>query len=89
MCDFVAKVDAFLEPAVSRDPAVGDQVLVPGVILAISNGTALVEIHRPVVPNTTVPVQCGVLQLNETKEGLDIASSQDQPASDPQVTPDA
>lgn len=48
-----------------HDPAVGDPVLVHGVIRNIQNGVAAVEIYRSWPTGVIVPVQCGALECDE------------------------
>lgn len=51
--------------AEQTEPAVGDPVILRGIILKLAEGVALVEVYRTYPVGGTVAVQCGALELNE------------------------
>lgn len=59
---------------VVKDPEAGDTVKLAGTILAVDEGTALVEVYRSDPVGIRVPVQCGALEHVEPAAGDDMAA---------------
>lgn len=60
-----------------KDPEAGDFVKLSGKILAIHEGTALVEVYRSDPVGLSVPVQCGALEHVEPVAGDDVAEGRE------------
>lgn len=61
----------------TKDPKAGDFVKLSGKILAIQEGTALVEVYRSDPPGLRVAVQCGALEHVEPVAGNDTAKPEE------------
>jgi hypothetical protein len=49
----------------TRDPEIGDPVILRGTILRIEEGIAIVEVYRTYPLGLRIPVQCGALEFDE------------------------
>ena len=65
--------------SVVKDPEPGDFARLSGKILAIQDGTALVEVYRSDPVGLRVAVQCGALEHVEPVAGDDVAKAGARP----------